>query len=84
MLNGPLPGTLQNSPHATLQTSACDALSSVLPEAFSSLQVREGLFYLVRLCSRLPDHSNVKPFQTYMGRVERPSRCFCFNILNKL
>ncbi|KFO92980.1 HEAT repeat-containing protein 6, partial [Buceros rhinoceros silvestris] len=38
MLNGPLPGTLQNSPHATLQTSACDALSSVLPEAFSSLQ----------------------------------------------
>ncbi|KFV54255.1 HEAT repeat-containing protein 6, partial [Gavia stellata] len=37
MLNGPLPGTLQNSPHATLQTSACDALSSILPEAFSSL-----------------------------------------------
>ncbi|NXX58199.1 HEAT6 protein, partial [Scopus umbretta] len=38
MLNGPLPGTLQNSPHATLQTSACDALSSILPEAFSHLQ----------------------------------------------
>uniref|UniRef100_A0A803W7J3 HEAT repeat-containing protein 6 n=1 Tax=Ficedula albicollis TaxID=59894 RepID=A0A803W7J3_FICAL len=38
MLNGPLPGTLQNSPHATLQTSACDALSSILPEAFSLLQ----------------------------------------------
>ncbi|KFR09488.1 HEAT repeat-containing protein 6, partial [Opisthocomus hoazin] len=38
MLNGPLPGTLQNSPHATLQTSACDALSSILPEAFSNLQ----------------------------------------------
>ncbi|KAK1197545.1 HEAT6 protein, partial [Pygoscelis papua] len=38
ILNGPLPGTLQNSPHATLQTSACDALSSILPEAFSSLQ----------------------------------------------
>ncbi|XP_065503087.1 HEAT repeat-containing protein 6 isoform X2 [Caloenas nicobarica] len=38
MLNGPLPGILQNSPHATLQTSACDALSSILPEAFSSLQ----------------------------------------------
>ncbi|NXR03726.1 HEAT6 protein, partial [Sagittarius serpentarius] len=37
MLNGPLPGILQNSPHATLQTSACDALSSILPEAFSSL-----------------------------------------------
>ncbi|KAM8991404.1 HEAT repeat-containing protein 6 [Ara ararauna] len=38
MLNGPLPGTLQNSPHATLQTSACDALSSILPEAFSRLK----------------------------------------------
>ncbi|NWR89796.1 HEAT6 protein, partial [Furnarius figulus] len=38
MLNGPLPGTLQNSPYATLQTSACDALSSILPEAFSLLQ----------------------------------------------
>ncbi|NXQ79935.1 HEAT6 protein, partial [Nyctibius grandis] len=38
MLSGPLPGILQNSPHATLQTSACDALSSILPEAFSSLQ----------------------------------------------
>ncbi|NXX12747.1 HEAT6 protein, partial [Podargus strigoides] len=38
MLNGPLPGTLQNSPHATLQTSACEALSSILPEAFSNLQ----------------------------------------------
>ncbi|KAM8797210.1 HEAT repeat-containing protein 6 [Eudromia elegans] len=38
MLNGPLPGALQNSQHATLQTSACDALSSILPEAFSSLQ----------------------------------------------
>ncbi|KFQ12264.1 HEAT repeat-containing protein 6, partial [Leptosomus discolor] len=38
VLNGPLPGILQSSPHATLQTSACDALSSILPEAFSSLQ----------------------------------------------
>ncbi|NXU79925.1 HEAT6 protein, partial [Oreotrochilus melanogaster] len=38
VLAGPLPGTLQSSPHATLQTSACDALSSILPEAFSCLQ----------------------------------------------
>ncbi|KAF3816699.1 hypothetical protein GH733_014047 [Mirounga leonina] len=37
MLNGPLPRALQNSEHPTLQASACDALSSVLPEAFSSL-----------------------------------------------
>ncbi|CAH2221344.1 HEAT repeat-containing 6 [Pelobates cultripes] len=37
ILNGPLPGALQNEQHPTLQTSACDALSSILPEAFSNL-----------------------------------------------
>ncbi|XP_063152876.1 HEAT repeat-containing protein 6 isoform X2 [Candoia aspera] len=37
MLNGPLPAALQNSEHPTLQTSTCDALSSILPEAFSRL-----------------------------------------------
>ncbi|XP_019348983.2 HEAT repeat-containing protein 6 isoform X2 [Alligator mississippiensis] len=38
MLNGPLPSALQNDQHPTLQTSACDALSSILPEAFSHLK----------------------------------------------
>ncbi|KAM9596623.1 LOW QUALITY PROTEIN: HEAT repeat-containing protein 6-like [Trichechus inunguis] len=37
MLNGPLPRALQNSEHPTLQASACDALSSILLEAFSVL-----------------------------------------------
>uniref|UniRef100_A0A4W2BR36 HEAT repeat-containing protein 6 n=1 Tax=Bos indicus x Bos taurus TaxID=30522 RepID=A0A4W2BR36_BOBOX len=37
MLNGPLPRALQNAEHPTLQASACDALSSILPEAFGSL-----------------------------------------------
>ncbi|XP_075445645.1 HEAT repeat-containing protein 6 isoform X2 [Ascaphus truei] len=37
ILNGPLPGALQNEQHPTLQTSACDALSSILPEAFNNL-----------------------------------------------
>ncbi|XP_069612525.1 HEAT repeat-containing protein 6 [Ranitomeya imitator] len=37
ILSGPLPGALQNEQHPTLQTSACDALSSVLPDAFTSL-----------------------------------------------
>ncbi|XP_043859520.1 HEAT repeat-containing protein 6 [Dromiciops gliroides] len=37
MLNGPLPRALQSSQHPTLQASSCDALSSILPEAFSSL-----------------------------------------------
>ncbi|KAM6467286.1 HEAT repeat-containing protein 6 isoform 2-T2 [Liasis olivaceus] len=37
MLNGPLLAALQNSEHPTLQTSTCDALSSILPEAFSCL-----------------------------------------------
>lgn len=39
MLNGPLPRALQSTEHPTLQASACDALSSILPEAFSSLPV---------------------------------------------
>ncbi|XP_033027445.1 HEAT repeat-containing protein 6 [Lacerta agilis] len=37
MLNGPLLGALQNAQHPTLQTSSCNALSSILPEAFSRL-----------------------------------------------
>ncbi|KAM3856345.1 HEAT repeat-containing protein 6 [Vipera latastei] len=37
MLNGPVPAALQNYEHPTLQTSTCDALSSILPEAFSRL-----------------------------------------------
>ncbi|XP_072909440.1 HEAT repeat-containing protein 6 [Hemitrygon akajei] len=37
MLSGPLPRALQNDEHSTLQTSTCDAISSILPEAFSSL-----------------------------------------------
>ncbi|NXH14894.1 HEAT6 protein, partial [Bucco capensis] len=49
MLNGPLPGTLQSSPHATLQTSACDALSSILPEAFSSLQTDQQILCVTLL-----------------------------------
>ncbi|NXI50246.1 HEAT6 protein, partial [Chloroceryle aenea] len=49
MLNGPLPGTLQNSPHATLQTSACDALSSILPEAFGRLQNNQQILCVTLL-----------------------------------
>ncbi|KAK9412497.1 HEAT repeat-containing protein 6 [Crotalus adamanteus] len=37
LLNGPVPAALQNYEHPTLQTSTCDALSSILPEAFSRL-----------------------------------------------
>ena len=44
MLNGPLPRALQNAEHPTLQASACDALSSILPEAFGSLPVTFGVF----------------------------------------
>lgn len=44
VLNGPLPRALQNSEHPTLQASACDALSSILPDAFSSLPVTPGLW----------------------------------------
>ncbi|XP_028662440.2 HEAT repeat-containing protein 6 [Erpetoichthys calabaricus] len=37
VLSGPLVAALQNSQHPTLQTTACDAVSSILPEAFSRL-----------------------------------------------
>ncbi|NXS56193.1 HEAT6 protein, partial [Brachypteracias leptosomus] len=49
MLGGPLPGILQSSPHVTLQTSACDALSSILPEAFSSLQADQQILCVTLL-----------------------------------
>lgn len=39
VLSGPLNGALQNEQHPTLQTSACDALSSILPHAFAQLPV---------------------------------------------
>lgn len=56
MLNGPLPRALQNSEHPTLQASACDALSSILPEAFSSLPVTWGVFSSL---SRAPEHQSL-------------------------
>ncbi|XP_076835841.1 HEAT repeat-containing protein 6 [Brachyhypopomus gauderio] len=37
VLTGPLIGALQNEQHPTLQTSACDTLSCILPQAFSQL-----------------------------------------------
>ncbi|XP_067231786.1 HEAT repeat-containing protein 6 [Chanodichthys erythropterus] len=37
ILSGPLISALQNEQHPTLQTSACDTLSSILPQAFSQL-----------------------------------------------
>ena len=52
MLNGPLPRALQNSEHPTLQASTCDALSSILPEAFSSLPVTPGVFSHLTWCPR--------------------------------
>ncbi|XP_061595748.1 HEAT repeat-containing protein 6 [Cololabis saira] len=37
VLSGPLNGALQNELHPTLQASACDALASILPQAFAQL-----------------------------------------------
>lgn len=37
VLSGPLNGALQNEQHPTLQTSACETLSSILPQAFAQL-----------------------------------------------
>ncbi|XP_045573445.1 HEAT repeat-containing protein 6 isoform X3 [Salmo salar] len=43
VLSGPLNGALQSHQHPTLQTSACDTLSSILPQAFTQLPV--GILY---------------------------------------
>ncbi|XP_034034279.1 HEAT repeat-containing protein 6 isoform X3 [Thalassophryne amazonica] len=54
VLSGPLNGALQNENHPKLQSSACDVLSHILPEAFAQLPdktqlmcitVLLGLFY---------------------------------------
>ncbi|TNN63459.1 HEAT repeat-containing protein 6 [Liparis tanakae] len=37
VLSGPLNAALQSEQHPTLQTSACDTLSSILPQAFAQL-----------------------------------------------
>ncbi|MEJ1272309.1 HEAT repeat containing 6 [Cricetulus griseus] len=57
MLNGPLPRALQSSEHPTLQASACDALSSILPEAFSSLPNDKQILCITMLLG-LNDNKN--------------------------
>ncbi|XP_059511259.1 HEAT repeat-containing protein 6 [Stegostoma tigrinum] len=49
MLNGPLPGALQNDEHPTLQTSTCDAISSILPEAFNRLPNEKQILCITML-----------------------------------
>ncbi|KAK9536626.1 hypothetical protein VZT92_006393 [Zoarces viviparus] len=49
VLSGPLNGALQSEQHPTLQTSACDALSSILPQAFSQLPDKTQLMCITVL-----------------------------------
>uniref|UniRef100_A0AAR2KRE3 HEAT repeat-containing protein 6 n=1 Tax=Pygocentrus nattereri TaxID=42514 RepID=A0AAR2KRE3_PYGNA len=49
VLTGPLIGALQNDQHPTLQTSACDTLSSILPQAFSQLPDKTQVFCITVL-----------------------------------
>ncbi|XP_033490811.1 HEAT repeat-containing protein 6 [Epinephelus lanceolatus] len=49
VLSGPLNGALQNEQHPTLQTSACDTLSSILPQAFSQLPDKTQLMCITVL-----------------------------------
>lgn len=50
VLSGPLNGALQNQQHPTLQTSACDTLASILPEAFAQLPVSHTPFFFFIFC----------------------------------
>ncbi|XP_018586040.2 HEAT repeat-containing protein 6 [Scleropages formosus] len=49
VLSGPLTGALQNELHPTLQTSACDILSSILPQAFTQLPDKSQLLCITVL-----------------------------------
>ncbi|KAJ8386247.1 hypothetical protein AAFF_G00175670 [Aldrovandia affinis] len=49
VLSGPLTSALQSEQHPTLQTSACDTLSSILPQAFSQLPDRSQVLCLTVL-----------------------------------
>ncbi|XP_068457508.1 HEAT repeat-containing protein 6 [Clinocottus analis] len=49
VLSGPLNGALQSEQHPTLQTSACDALSSILPQAFAQLPDKTQLMCITVL-----------------------------------
>ncbi|XP_064207427.1 HEAT repeat-containing protein 6 [Anguilla rostrata] len=49
VLSGPLTGALQSEKHPTLQTSACDTLSSILPQAFSQLPDKSQMLCLTVL-----------------------------------
>nr|XP_020454317.1 LOW QUALITY PROTEIN: HEAT repeat-containing protein 6 [Monopterus albus] len=49
VFSGPLNGALQNEQHPTLQTSACDTLSSILPQAFAQLPNKTQLMCITVL-----------------------------------
>ncbi|XP_029304804.1 HEAT repeat-containing protein 6 [Cottoperca gobio] len=49
VLSGPLNGALQSEQHPTLQTSACDTLSSILPQAFAQLPDKTQLMCITVL-----------------------------------
>ncbi|XP_047463986.1 HEAT repeat-containing protein 6 [Mugil cephalus] len=49
VLSGPLNGALQNEQHPTLQASACDTLSSILPQAFAQLPDKTQLMCITVL-----------------------------------
>ncbi|XP_048108001.1 HEAT repeat-containing protein 6 isoform X1 [Alosa alosa] len=49
VLSGPLTTALQNEKHPTLQTSACDTLSSILPQAFRKLPEKTQMLCVTML-----------------------------------
>uniref|UniRef100_S4R4P8 HEAT repeat-containing protein 6 n=1 Tax=Petromyzon marinus TaxID=7757 RepID=S4R4P8_PETMA len=57
MLSGPLPPALQSAQSAALQTSACDVLSTILPDAFPLLPVDRQMVCLTVLLGLSADES---------------------------
>lgn len=55
ILSGPLNEALQNEQQSRVQMSACDALSSILPQAFAQLPVSSSLSQRLRHTSPCED-----------------------------
>lgn len=73
VLGGPLISALQNEQHPTLQTSACDTLSSILPQAFSQLPV--SVFDLLSF------HMRYSLWYSYVHYLQNKTQMLCITIL---
>lgn len=80
ILSGPLNGALQNEQQSRVQISACDALSSILPQAFAQLPVSFSLTHCLH-----PHSGNTWPCEyvplTYCLFFQYKTQMMCITVL---